>query len=117
MPVRAILDAVARVRAVEQRADGRLRLRARSYVPVAGDVEQWGSFGTDVADLIATIDWHLRCASAAAPVWHKMYCDILPRDHAQALREQRDRWRVAHDWDVMPTVRGTGRKRAMVGLS
>jgi hypothetical protein len=56
MPARAILDELVRVRAVEQLADGRLRLRARSYVPVAGEVEKWGLFGTDVADLIATID-------------------------------------------------------------
>jgi hypothetical protein len=31
---------------------------------------------------------------------------ILTRAHAQDLREQLDRWMVAHDWDVTPTAWG-----------
>jgi hypothetical protein len=127
MPVRAILDELVRVRAVEQLEDGRIRLLARSYVPTAGEVEKLGILGTDVADLIATIDWNLRAAPADAYFQRKVHYDNLPaedmpelhvltRDQAQAFIEQLDQWMAAHDRDVTPTVRGTGRKRAMVGV-
>ena len=127
MPVRAILDELLRVGAVAQLADGRMRLLARSYVPAAGEVEKLGILGTDVADLIATIDWNLRCAPAEAYFQRKVQYDNLPtevlpklhiltREHAQALIEEIDRWMAAHDRDVTPTVQGTGRKRAMVGI-
>ena len=127
IPVRALLDELVRVGAVEQRADGRLRLLTRAYVPVAGDVEKVGILGTDVADLIATIDWNLRCPPAEAYFQRKVHYDNLPaevlpelhtltRDRAQALIEALDRWMAAHDRDVTPAVQGTGRKRAMLGI-
>jgi hypothetical protein len=127
MPVRAILDELARVRAVERLEDGRIRLLARSYVPVAGEVEKLSILGTDVADLIATIDWNLRCPPAEAYFQRKVHYDNLPaevmpelhaltRERAQVLIEQLDHWMAAHDRDVNPTVQGTGRKRAMVGI-
>lgn len=127
MPVRAILDELLRVRAVEQLADGRIRLLARFYVPTAGEVEKVRILGTDVADLIAAIDWNLRAPPAEAYVQRKVQYDNLPaealselhaltREHAQALLEQLDHWMAARDRDVTPTVQGTGRKRAMVGI-
>jgi hypothetical protein len=127
MPVRAILDELVRVRAVEQLEDGRMRLLARSYVPTAGEVEKLGILGTDVADLIATIDWNLRCPPTEAYFQRKVHYDNLPtevmpelhtltQERAQALIEQLDQWMAARDRDVTPTVRGTGRKRAMVGI-
>ena len=127
MPVRAILDELLRVGAVEQLADGRIRLLARAYVPAAGEVEKLGILGTDVADLIATIDWNLRCPPADAYFQRKVQYDNLPsevmpelhtltRERAQALIEQLDHWMAARDRDVTPTVQGTGRKRAMVGI-
>jgi Family of unknown function (DUF6502) len=127
MPVRAILDELLRVRAVELLDDGRLRLLARSYVPATGEVEKLGILGTDVADLIATIDWNLRCPPSEAYFQRKVQYDNLPseviselhtlvRGRAQALIEQLDRWMAARDRDVTPTVQGTGRKRAMVGI-
>jgi hypothetical protein len=127
MPVRAILDELLRVRAVEPLEDGRLRLLARSYVPVDGEVEKLGILGTDVADLIATIDWNLRCPPADAYFQRKVHYDNLPaevipeirtqaRERAQALIEQLDLWMAARDRDVNPTVQGSGRKRAMLGI-
>jgi Family of unknown function (DUF6502) len=127
MPVRAILDELLRVRAVEQLADGRIRLLARVYVPAAGEVEKLAMLGTDVADLIATIDWNLQCPPAEAYFQRKVHYDNLPaevlselhiltRERAQAVIEELDRWMAARDRDVTPTVQGTGRKRAMVGI-
>jgi hypothetical protein len=127
MPVRALMDELVRVGAVELLADGRIRLLARSYVPAAGEVEKLGILGTDVADLIATIDWNLRCPPAEAYFQRKVHYDNLPtevmpelhaltQERAQALIEQLDQWMAARDRDVTPAVRGTGRKRAMVGI-
>jgi hypothetical protein len=127
MPVRAILDELLRVRAVELLEDGRIRLLARSYVPATGEVEKLGILGTDVADLIATIDRNLRCPPSEAYFQRKVQYDNLPtevmqelqilaREHAQAFIEQLDRWMAARDRDVNPTVQGTGRKRAMLGI-
>jgi hypothetical protein len=127
MPVRAILDELLRVGAVEQLTDGRIRLLARSYVPTAGEAEKLGILGTDVADLIATIDWNLRCPPAETYFQRKVQYDNLPaevmaelhmltRERAQAFIEQMDRWMAARDRDITPTVRGSGRKRAMLGL-
>lgn len=127
MPVRAILDELLRVRAAERLEDGRIRLLARSYVPAAGEVEKLGILGTDVADLIATIDWNLRCPPSEAYFQRKVQYDNLPSEvmpelhtltgeRAQALIEQLDLWMAARDRDANPAVQGTGRKRAMVGI-
>ena len=127
MPVRAILDKLLRVGAVERLADGRIRLLARSYVPAAGEVEKLEILGSDVADLIATIDWNLRNPPSEAYFQRKVQYDNLPvevmptlrtlaREHAQALLEQLDLWMSGRDRDTNPTVQGSGRKRAMLGL-
>jgi hypothetical protein len=127
MPVRAILDELLRVGAVEQLADGSIRLLARSYVPAAGEVEKLEILGSDVADLIATIDWNLHCSPSEAYFQRKVQYDNLPvevmptlrtlaRERAQALLEQLDLWMSGRDRDVNPTVQGSGRKRVMVGL-
>ncbi len=127
MPVRALLDELLRIRAVEPLADGRVRLLTRHYVPAAGEVEKLAILGTDVADLIATIDWNLSCPPEEAYFQRKVHYDNLPsevlpelrlltRERAQAFLEQLDLWMAARDRDVNPTVQGTGRKRAMVGI-
>lgn len=59
MPVRAVLDEFVRVGAVSQRDDGRLELVTRAYVPQRSTVDKIGILGTDVADLIGTIDHNL----------------------------------------------------------
>ncbi len=127
MPVRALLDELLRIRAVEPLADGRVRLLTRHYVPTTGEVEKLAILGTDVADLIATIDWNLSCPPEEVYFQRKVHYDNLPsevlpelhlltREHAQALLEQLDLWMAARNREVNPTVQGTGRKRAMVGI-
>ena len=127
MPVRAILDELLRVRAIEQLTDDRIRLLARSYVPTEGEAEKLEILGSDVADLIATIDWNLRCSSSEAYFQRKVQYDNLPAEvmptlqtlageRAQALIEQLDVWMAGRDRDVNPTVQGSGRKRAMLGI-
>jgi hypothetical protein len=106
MPVRAVLDELLRVGAVEQQADGRIALLARGYVPRRSAPEMVAMLGTDVADLIETIDHNLHQAAepGQAPRFQRkvMYLDVpahavpafrlLSAERAQTLLEQLDRW-------------------------
>ncbi len=59
MSVRAVADELLRVGAIRERADGRLTLVATAYVPTAGEEEKLGILGSDVADLVTTIDYNV----------------------------------------------------------
>jgi hypothetical protein len=127
VPVRAVLDELDRVGAVERLEDGRVRLVDRSYVPSKGEVEKIGILGTDVGELIATIDHNLRDAGPQPFYQRKVAYDNLPdeamaelrrmvRLRAQELLESLDREISRHDRDVNPDVEGTGRRYAGVGI-
>ncbi len=127
IPARAILDELVRVGAVESLKDGRVRLRARAYVPAAGEADKLAILGTDVADLISCIDHNLKCPPEEAFFQRKVAYDNLPREataelrrlaaeRAQSLLEELDRWMAARDRDTNPGVQGTGRKRASLGI-
>jgi len=125
-PARAVLDELLRVGAVERTSEGKIRLLERSYVPKTGDIEKIGILGVDTAHLIATIDHNIQ--QAEAPYFQrKVSYDNLPEEalgelrrlasgRSQALLEKLDRWMSARDRDVNPGVRGTGRKRAGIGI-
>jgi hypothetical protein len=125
MPVRAVLDELLRVGAVQRLADGRIELRTRAYVPVQGDDEKLRILGTDVADLVATIDHNLQHAGSDARFQRKvMYRGIAPRAlpafrklsaaQAQALLERLDRW-LAAQLESQPRA-DPGSAHARVGL-
>jgi hypothetical protein len=106
MPTRAVLDELVRVGAVQQQADGLIALLARGYVPRQGAREMVDMLGSDVADLIETIDHNLHQAAepGQAPRFQRkvMYLDVpahavpafrlLSAERAQTLLEQLDRW-------------------------
>jgi hypothetical protein len=127
VPPRAVLDELCRVGCVERLGDGRVRLLGRAYVPKAGSREKLAILGTDVADLIATIDRNLTGENDAPFFQRKVAYDNLPEEalplfrslvsgKAQGLLERLDRWLSARDRDANPAVRGTGRRRAGVGI-
>lgn len=107
MPARAVLDELLRVGAVHRRDDQRLELVAKAYVPQTGEVEKLGILGTDVSDLITTIDHNLQHGSADPRFQRKvMYRNVpsglrpgfraLSAQQAQALLEQLDAWLSEH---------------------
>ncbi len=127
VPARAILDELDRVGALETLKDGRIRLRARAYVPAAGEADKLAILGTDVADLISCIDHNLQCNTGETFFQRKVAYDNLPTEatrelrplaaeRAQGLLEDLDRWMAARDRDSNPGVQGGGRKRASVGI-
>lgn len=127
VPVRAVLDELLRNGLVERLADGKVRLLARAYVPRTEEMEKLSILGTDVSDLIRTIDHNLRANGAEAFFQRKVAYDNLPEgvlpqlrelahERAQALLEEIDRWLSQRDRDVNPSTRGTGRKRGGIGI-
>ena len=127
VPVRATLDELIRVGAVERLEDGRVSLLTRTYVPQSSDADKLHILGTDVAHLISTFDHNLKSDPVGPFFQRKVAYDNLPdevlpgfRKHsakrAQALLENLDRWLAQHDRDVTPTVKGTGRNNAGIGI-
>ena len=127
VPARAILDELIRVRAVEPLKDGRVRLLARAYIPESSEADKLNILGTDVGYLVATIDHNLRPDTSGPFFQRKVAYDNLPDEvlpkfrkltgeKAQALLERMDRWLAERDRDVTPSVGGTGRNRAGIGI-
>ena len=127
VPVRAMFDELQRVEAIEQLADGAIHLLARAYVPRSSELDKLEILGTDVADLITTIDHNLRDGNTDPLFQRKVMYDNLPAEalpefrslsgvQAQALLERLDQWLVEQDRDTNPQIKGTGRVRAGIGI-
>ena len=127
VPVRATLDELIRVGAVERLEDGRVSLLTRTYIPKSSDANKLHILGTDVAHLISTIDHNLKSDPIGPYFQRKVAYDNLPdevlpvfRKHsakrAQAFLESLDRWLAQRDRDATPTDKGTGRNQAGIGI-
>jgi hypothetical protein len=111
MPTRAVLDELVRVGAVHRREDGRFDLLVRAYVPQQGVNEKMAILGTDVADLISTIDHNLQHGTDNPWFQRKVMYQTMPADvvpafkklsstQAQALLEKLDRWLASQAKDT-----------------
>lgn len=125
MPARAVLDELLRVGAVRRREDQRLELVTRAYIPQGGEVEKLGILGSDVGDLIATIDHNLQHGGTDARYQRKVMYRSVPADirpafralsasQSQALLERLDVWLSEHDSE--PDPRQPGEQRVRLGL-
>jgi hypothetical protein len=125
MPAVAVMDELLRVGAIRREANGQLALAQRAYVPAAGEIEKLAMLGTDVTDLIETIDHNVE-HGAHDPRFHRkvMYTDMslatipafrkVSAAKAQALLEQLDLWlakRAAREDDESDAT-----PRARIGL-
>jgi hypothetical protein len=127
MPARAVLDELVRVGAVRQREDGRLELMTRAYVPQTSTVDKLGILGTDVADLITTIDHNLQHGSDDPRFQRKVMYDAIPltalpafrklsAHQAQALLEKLDAWLATQDVDKTPAHQRPACARVGLGI-
>lgn len=124
----SILYELTRVGAVGRLPDGRVRLVAHAYIPQVSDPDMLRIFGSDVSDLVSTIDHNLNPETSQQPwlqrkvVFDNLPDDVLPefRDlsakQAQSLLEMWAHWLARHDRDVNPSVEGSGRNRAGIGI-
>jgi hypothetical protein len=108
MPMRAVLDELLRVGAVRRHGNGRLEPLARAYVPAASLADKLAILGSDVADLVSTIDHNIVHGAADPrfqrkvmyhrfPVAHLPALRQLSAQSSQALLERLDRWLQEHD--------------------
>jgi len=127
VPAKAVLDELIRVGNVVLTEDGRVRLLGRAYVPRTGEMDKVEILGTDVADLVATIDHNMTDKKENPRFQRKVSYDNLPEEamdelrqlsaeHSQELLELLNHQMVKLDRDVNPAASGTGRMRAGVGI-
>ena len=127
VPARAILDELRRVGNVERLEDGKLRLMAHAYIPQESEVDKLYILGADTSALISTIDHNLDPASERKYFQRKVRYDNLPdealpafreltAEKAQKLLEEFNVWLAKNDRDINPSVKGTGRNVAGLGI-
>jgi hypothetical protein len=127
MPVKAMLDELERVHAVEVTKSGALRLVAGAYLPTHDESEGIAILGVDTGLLIDTISHNLDPDNVEKRYQRKVAYDNLPeevlpefrpfmRANAQRLLEQFNHWLSQHDRDVTGEDSGSGRMRAGVGI-
>ena len=108
VPARAVLDELLNVGAVQRADDGRIELVTRAYVPQHGADDKLHILGTDVADLIETIDHNLAHGVTRPRFQRKVMYHGIPAAsvaafrtlsvrESQALLERLDAWLAEHD--------------------
>jgi Family of unknown function (DUF6502) len=127
IPARTILDELLHSGAVRYLKDQRIQLVANAYIPASDSMEKIKMLGTDVSDLISTIDHNLTSEGSASRFQRKVSYNNIPTEHIDAIRssivhtaqtalEKMNRDMAKHDRDSNPQIRGTGRKRAGIGI-
>jgi hypothetical protein len=126
MPVKAVLDELIRVGSAELTQEA-VRLLAPAYVPATGSEEKLAILGSDVSDLIDTIDYNLDEDIPGSHFQLKVAYDNLSEDAVREFKrlsdrkslqllKQYDAWLAQHDRDQNPGLEGDGRYRAGVGI-
>lgn len=123
VPVRAVLDELVRVGAVRRHDDGRVELLQRAFL-ARGAVDKIEHLGTDVADLVRTIEHNIEHADDPRFQRRVMYHDMprsdvaefrkLSATQAMALLVKLDRWLAARS--AAHEAAGTDPKQASVRL-
>ena len=124
---RAVLDELIRVGAVDRLKDGRLRLIERAYIPQADEAAKLDILGTDVADLVASIEHNLDPETDTPFFQRKVAYDNLPSGYLPKLRallahtgqrllEELNADMSRHDRDVQGVSDTAERQRAMIGI-
>lgn len=127
MPARAVLDELVSVGAVQLGDDGRVRLVQRAYVPRGGEIEKLGILGSDVGDLVETIDHNLQHGASDPRFQRKVMYRSMPAGvrpafrelsarQAQQLLERLDAWLAEHDVGDPPDQPDAPRVRLGLGI-
>jgi hypothetical protein len=127
VPVRAVLDELLRVGAVRRCDDGQLELLVHAYVPRRSAVDKLEILGSDVSDLIDTIDHNIEHGGTDPRFQRKVMYRNIPHDalpefrklssaQAQALLEKLDKWLAAHGPPDAPDQKDPPRARVGMGI-
>jgi hypothetical protein len=125
---RSFLDELIRIGAVEfDKEKDVVKLLTKGFIPEAGSKEQVVIMGTDVRDLLQTIDHNMTNTSEKSLLQLKASYDNLPDDimpHIQKLSKEKGYdflkdfagWLSEYDRGEEKPEKGTKRKRAGIGL-
>jgi hypothetical protein len=126
VPARAVLDELTRVGAVRLGDDG-IELLNPAYVPAASAADKLAILGSDVADLIDTIDHNIRHGATDPRFQRKVMYEAIPHTalpafrrvgatQAQRLLERLDRWLDRRDRANEPDIHTADTPRVRVGM-
>lgn len=127
IPARTILDELLHSGSVRYLKDGRIKLVGNAYIPSGDVLAKMRMLGTDVSDLICTIDHNLATGDGDSFFQRKVSYNNIPDEHIELLKnvivtraqqalEDMNREMVRHDRDGNPAVAGTGRRRAGISI-
>ena len=108
MSAKVMAEELLRVKAVEYNRHGELCLSSRGYVPGGGEADKLNLLGSDVRDLIQTIDHNIMSGDGEKRFQRKVAYLNFPRKHiarfrelnmqmSQNLLEQLNQWLAEHD--------------------
>lgn len=108
MSARVLADELLRVEAIEYTRHGDLQLTSRGYVPGGEESDKLKFLGTDVRDLIETIDHNMTHPAEQSLLQRKVAYINFPKQHlpkfreltkdlSQHLLEQSNKWLADHD--------------------
>lgn len=126
IPARTIAEELARVGAIELLPDGRVRLLTRAYIPRGDEAGKIAILGTEVSDLIRTIDHNLTSPQEEAYFQRRVSYNNVPREllpeltkklsrRSQACLESLDKVLAEADRDSS-AAKGSGRVRTGIGI-
>jgi len=108
MSAKVLAEELLRVDAVEYTQHGDLRLTSRGFVPAGGEADKLNILGSDVRDLVETIDHNLISVDKEKRFQRKVAYLNFPRKHipkfrainaelSQNLLEQLNQWLAEHE--------------------
>lgn len=128
MPLRSVLDELLRVGTVKKIEGGEyVRLCHDIYIPHQSNEEKLRFMGEATADLLSTIEHNISSSLEDSRLQLTVSYDNLPQeavaqfktmsnDQAIELLQRWDGWLSQFDRDANPSVQGTGKVRAGVGI-
>ncbi|MFK8067936.1 MAG: DUF6502 family protein [Gammaproteobacteria bacterium] len=127
VPSGAIIDELLRVGAIKQSADNKIKLIKKAYIPTKSVDEKIRILGTDVRDLVSTID-HNIFVDPQEPYFQRKVSynsigeEALPflrkklDNRSQACLEELNQLLANYDSDTNPKITKKGTRRIGIGI-
>lgn len=127
VPVRALLDELLRIAAVERVEDDKVRLLVNGYIPIHDMQENLRIFGTAASDLLRTMDHNIVGSEPGLFIQRTVSYDDIPEEALAQIRQrsrkegeafllQVNDWLSRCDRNENRAIRGTGKVRAGIGI-
>ena len=127
-PVRAALAELIRIGIIKKTAEGCVELKRTAYLPLDSEIEILNIAAESVTELLETIGYNLknkdrkynrfqqRVSANHLPLECLAEFQQLSEEKATALLNEFNDWLHKNDRDNNPTIKGTGRYQAGIGI-